>query len=725
MGWQSRGARRRDRGQAMRLAHVVALQRHFGSCWLLERIAYAAKLKTGALRRHLPARAWNNQPLAALVFTPELADPVKLLQTRRAGAIAFFFSPDDRAVYSPLLQSWDKQTSPIQSADALRRGSIRFFAQADVFCGFPPDWHANPVSQQRSPSDHHWSEMGDFDFGDIKMIWEANRFGFAYDLARAYWRTGNELYPEMFWQLVESWRESNSPQLGVNWKCGQEATFRSMAWCFALYAFLSSPATTAERVGQLVQMLAVTAARIEANINYALSQQNNHGISEAVGLWTIGLLFPELDQAATWRDRGKALLEEEGRKLIYDDGAFAQHSLNYHRLMLHDYIWALRLGDLHSTAFSSELRGRIDRAIEFLFQLQDDVSGEVPNYGHNDGALILPLNNCGYHDFRPVISAAWFLTRGVRTYGNGCWDEDMLWLFGPASLQATTQDVTRSNLRADVGGYYSIRSPEAFGFTRCGSFKHRPGHADMLHVDLWWRGRNIALDAGTLGYNLPAPWDMAFSDTAYHNTVTVDSMNQMERAGRFLWLPWLQGTMRRSELIGGMSYLEGEHDGYSHLPEPVIHRRAIISLAADVWVVLDRLESGGEHDYRLHWLLADLPYTFDPAARRLLLQTGQSSYLVQLGESSGTGDCTIVRAQGNGTRGWRSRYYGEKVPAISLAFTVKNKAATFWSIFSPQILEVTATQDILRIQKELMTTELRLSRELSANLVASIAVNGK
>ena len=120
-----------------------------------------------------------------------------------------------------------------------------------------------------------------------------------------------------------------------------------LAWCFGLYGFLDARTTTAERVAALAQMVAVSGRRIEAVLGYALSQRNNHGISEGVGLWTIGLLFPELRTAARWRDRGRQVLEDLGRALIYEDGSFAQHSVNYHRLMLHDYLWAIRLGDLH------------------------------------------------------------------------------------------------------------------------------------------------------------------------------------------------------------------------------------------------------------------------------------------------------------------------------------------------------------------------------------------
>ena len=73
--------------------------------------------------------------------------------------------------------------------------------------------------------------------GDLKFIWEPGRFASAYNLARAYWAIGDDSYAETFWQLIESWEQSNPPNHGAHWKCGQETSLRIMAWCFALYAF--------------------------------------------------------------------------------------------------------------------------------------------------------------------------------------------------------------------------------------------------------------------------------------------------------------------------------------------------------------------------------------------------------------------------------------------------------------------------------------------------------
>ena len=139
------------------------------------------------------------------------------------------------------------------------------------------------------------------DLNEKQMTQLRMRFGFVFQLVRAYWRIGDESLAEYFWQLVEDWRAHNPPQAGVNWKCGQEASLRVMAWCFGLWGFAEAAASSAERIARLAQMLAVSGQRISSNLRYALSQRNNHGISEAAGLWTLGTLFPELRQAAGWR----------------------------------------------------------------------------------------------------------------------------------------------------------------------------------------------------------------------------------------------------------------------------------------------------------------------------------------------------------------------------------------------------------------------------------------
>lgn len=709
-----------------RAERVSQLTRALGPTWLLQRAGYALQLRSGWIQKKLPATAWTAQPLANALSDAALAEPAAYLDYRRAKAPRFFFAPGDREKYATQLKQWDGERNPVAEIEQFMRGQFTYFNRTVGEVGFPPAWNANPFTGKSTPSDRHWSRIGDFGHGDIKIVWEPNRFGFAYTLVRAYWRTGDEGYAEQFWQLIEDWQTHNPPQQGVNWKCGQEASLRVMAWCFGLYGFLNSAATTAARVAMLAQMIALSGQRIAANLNYALSQRNNHGISEGLGLWTIGVLFPELSQAAKWRETGRRVLEAEGRDLVYDDGSFAQHSVVYHRLMLHDYLWALRLGDVLEQPFSAELKSRIGKAGEFLYQIQDETSGQVPLYGQTDGALILPLNNCGYPDFRPVIQAIHYLSNGTRCYESGAWDEDLLWLFGADALISPIKATPREDLAAKVGGYYILRSPQGFAFTRCvSSFRHRPGQADVLHVDIWWRGQNVACDSGTYSYNAPDPWNNSFGQTSYHNTITVDGKNQMEQAGKFLWLPWLQGRVRfsaRSE-AGALDYWEGEHNGYERLAAPTSHRRAVVRLGDEHWLIMDAVRSAESHDFRLHWLLPDGPHQWNESGQ-IALTTPAGDYHVQAATMTGEASYSLVRADENSPRGWRSPFYGYREAALSLDVTQKSSECKFWTILGPQSCQVKVSAGVMKIEAATWQATVQCGTRADEPMVTSVEMRG-
>jgi len=672
-----------------------------GLKWLTFRLSYEARRRLGFLRRQLPGKEWHACPLSHYLNDSTLANPSTYFDYRLKKAPPFFFSWSQRNDYSSRFPQWDSESaSPTAYAAGVDQGLFIFFEHQRIQTSFPPQWHTNPFTGQNIPSGKHWTEIDDFACGDIKMIWELSRFAFVYALVRAFWRTGDQKYAETFWHLVEDWREKNPPNWGANWKCGQEVAFRVMAWCFGLYGFFRADSTNAHRMTALSQMISVSGERIEGNIRYALNQRNNHGISEAVGLLTIGLLFPEFRKATSWREMGKRLLEEQGKSLIYEDGAFSQHSFNYQRLMLHDYLWALRLGDLNGHGFSDQLKARVRKSADFIHQLQDAATGQVPNYGQNDGALVLPLNNCGPVDFRPVVQAANYYFTGKRCFEAGSWDEDLLWLYGADSLLAPVVAKPRYDLQATQGGYYTLRSETGFVFVRCATLRDRPSQADMLHVDLWLRGKNLALDPGTYSYNAPQPWNNPLAHTTFHNTVTVDGRDQMDRIGRFLWFPWLKGTLRcmQRSTTGLSSYWEGSHDGYRRLSSPVSHRRGILQLNREGWLIMDCLSSSKHHRYRLHWLFPDLEHHWNEGQGLLSIATDAGPYHIRTQNLHRKGCYSLVRGHENSPRGWRAPGYSCREPALSLDLTVEAREVLFWTLFSFDPCDVTRMGDCMTLE---------------------------
>jgi len=671
-----------------KLRAFASLYRELGPCWTLFRLAYAFRLRTGLIRIQMPMGEWD--------------DYKGHITNKPAGRELRWLSGEaDRNQQVP----WKPQIA-IDDANRLLNGELKYFSHQFIQTGFPPKWNKDYVTDIELDSTKHWSQISDdhlvarspkgdesisYKHTDIKFVWEPNRFTFVYTLVCAYAASQDEKYAEAFWTLIEDWAQHNPPNMSPNWMDGQEIAIRLTAWTFGYHTFLNSQSTTHERKEKFILYIAAQAERIYKNIGYAISTRSNHTISEAFGLWMVGLLFTELKHATKYLSLGKQLLEQEAANQIFPDGSYSMYSINYHRFILHIYLYAIRLGEINNSSFSTQLINSVTKSIEYLACLINPETGDMPLYGSNDGALFLPLTSCDFTDYRPLLQLGWFITKGEFLFEPGPWDDDIYWICGESltarhatfaphtSAGETTREENKnlSELRALIGasfpngGMYLLRSSNSQAFIRCTDFTSRPSHADQLHLDLWIHGHNLAIDAGTFLYSGEGHWRNGLAHTSGHNTVTVDNKDQMTMLSRFTWTNWSNGKV----LKHNKNIWQGEHDGYN----PVSHQRKVIALREDHWLVIDKLSANESHHYALHWLLNDYPFEYNGDS--ILLSLEEMKYKLQIGMLNGNGELSIVRADPVSTRGWRSLYYGHKEPAISVMLEANLSNVTFWSFF--------------------------------------------
>jgi hypothetical protein len=182
-------------------------------------------------------------------------------------------------------------------------------------------------------------------------------------------------------------------------------------------------------------------------------------------------------------------------------------------------------------------------------------------------------------------------------------------------------------------------------------------------------------------------------------------------------------THRRSA-AGHLSFFEGEHDGYDRLNPPAIHRRAILRVG-EQWLVLDRLTSAAEHQYRLHWLLMDAPHEWDKSESRVKLTTPAGYYYVQAGSSASASEFSIVRADESSARGWRAPYYNYREPALSLELMTRASSVRFWTVLGPEPCDVTAGADALQLRGEQWLANASLTMDdWGGSLVGSVRLSG-
>jgi hypothetical protein len=320
----------------------------------------------------------------------------------------------------------------------------------------------------------------------------------------------------------------------------------------------------------------------------------------------------------------------------------------------------------------------VRRSVHWLLSLMDSESGRTPNLGANDGAYIFPLTICPFDDYRPVLHAA---ARLFLDYDlpHGSWDEMSLW-FG-----TRTGSPRRIALPRYLGD--QLYGKDSWAYLRTAQFTTRPSHADQLHLDLWWRGLNVAQDAGTYLYNAPPPWDNSLAATSVHNTVVINGHDQMTRAGRFLYLDWVN-AYRVSLPVKDSTELQrvrGRYRGGGYC-----HTRIVSVCDDDRWLVEDEILplrmpwDKKPLTCRLHWLLPDWKWEIEDKESGVYLRLTSPHGLVELAivHSPSTCPCTFSLVHqgellaGSGSpgpsRGWASPDYGIKIPALSLAIETES-----------------------------------------------------
>ncbi len=494
-----------------------------------------------------------------------------------------------------------------RTSDALPSGP--FFYDKEVTCRhafkpvegwkdtIPPDWHLNLKTGVRANANKPWWQLSDFDIelGDIKCVWEASRFDWVLAFAERY-TSGDEQALVRLNEWLADWCQKNPTYLGANWKCGQEAAIRILH--LAMAALLLEQVL--EPSNALIQLIHAHVKRILPTLQYAMSQDNNHGTSEAAALFIAGswLAHCKVPTGARLEKIGRYWLENRLKKLVGVNGSFSQYSVNYHRLFL-DTLCMVELWrkafDLPQ--FSGHFQDKARLATNWLFAMVDEQSGDAPNLGAHDGALLLPLVACDSRDFRPSVQTAMVLFNKSRAYAKtGHWDAVLAW-FNVALPKQTVQPAESQLF--DDGGFAVLRTDEAMALVRYPRFCFRPSQADALHVDLWRAGANLLRDAGTYGYHVAPEWLNYFPGTKAHNTIQFDDRDQMPRLGRFLFGDWL-----KTEAV---EPIEASHQGInfsaSYTDAKQCYHKRQVTLSDEALTVFDFVR-GFRHKAILRWRLS-------------------------------------------------------------------------------------------------------------------------
>lgn len=485
----------------------------------------------------------------------------------------------------------------------------------------PQEWRTHPGTGHSFGDASWWTVPHLGSAGDIKDVWEPGRFGWVYDLVRGWLVTGDTRYVDAFHRRFDSWRASSPPFRGPHWGCGQETAIRAAA---LLYAEANLPP-----VEGIAQTLAASGERIADAIGYAVSQHNNHSLSEAAGLVCLGVRFRGAHpEAERWLRSGRRWLARLIPEQFAPDGWYVQHSFTYLRLALDQCVVAERALRSAGLALPDDAVTRLKAGVALLLAVMEGETGTVPNHGANDGAFVHPVTTAGFRDFRPALTAACATWRIPLPDDVPADPEALAWL----GLDAPPSAPARGDgVWSGTSGWAAARVGKARVFLRAGRYTSRPSHMDPLHLDVSFGGREVVVDAGTFAYNAPPPWKNGLTGARVHNGPVLDGREPGVRGPRFLWYIWPEADMLSAEFHGETATLVAKVPGRI--------RRTVRVTAGEV-TVEDRIHPGAAREATVGWLLhPDAP----AGAVRV----------------DGPGE--VIEAVEGDTAGWYSPAYGERI----------------------------------------------------------------
>ena len=299
------------------------------------------------------------------------------------------------------------------------------------------DWHRDFKSGDRWNPQVFYTDTAIIkgNGSDIKVPWELSRFQHLPTLGKAYWLAGNEKYAREFVDEIEDWIESNPPMYGVNWTTTMGIAIRAVNWIWGYYFFKDSQEVSDEFLVKFLKSIFIHGRHIRSNLERSLLRgiNNNHYLSDIVGLVYLGVMFPEFKEARKWREFGIKELVNAMKKQVYLDGVNYDGSMSYHRLVTELFLSATLLCLKNGINLPQWYMNRLEKMIDFIMYYTKP-DGTTPQIGDNDDGglhIIANYGNWNRLDHRYLLSiGAVLFKRSDFKQAAGGFHEEAFWLLG-------------------------------------------------------------------------------------------------------------------------------------------------------------------------------------------------------------------------------------------------------------------------------------------------------
>lgn len=534
----------------------------------------------------------------------------------------FFFSTDDgseRLERADLLRKClpDEADAILREAHEICEHRFRLLGYENL--RFAPDsgnlskeidWHLDPVHGKRSPL-VPWFKIPFLDFavvGDHKVTWELNRHQHLVTLAKARLLSGDGKYSRELIAQWRNWMKANPYPLGINWGSTLEVAFRSLSWIW-VDQMLTGASDCDEFRAELAPALAFHGRYIERYLSTYFSP-NTHLLGEAVALFFLGTLYPQMPRSKRWKRSGWQIVQHEAGRQVRPDGVYFEQSLHYHVYALDFFLYARLLAARNGIEIPSSYDSVLERMLSVVEALAQ--AGPPEGFGDDDGGRLWnPRRNRTEHTTDPLALGAVIYS---KDFSAARLTEEAIWLLGTQAIDKLSNPrglITSRSIAFSDGGVYVLADSQPFpqvmvvdaGPQGVGRSGH--GHADALSLRLTMDGRRWLVDSGSNVYISKDATDRdTFRGTGAHNTLRVDGVDQAVAGEPFSWTQ-IPTTQVENWTVGKtFTYFVGSHNGFARLTDPVVHRRHVLNIAAGMWLVRDVVLGKTEHELEIRWHFA-------------------------------------------------------------------------------------------------------------------------
>ncbi len=442
---------------------------------------------------------------------------------------------------------------------------------------------------------------------DPRPLWELNRFQHTAILGGAYWAKKDERYAVTFRRHVESWLDQNPYGRGPHWLHAQEAALRAISFTWGWVFFAQS-----RSLDDVFRLRLLEAIHLHARfVARTLSDgpvTHNHLVTEACALTLLAEAFPEFRGAGYWRRTGRELVQRELVRQVDREGIHAELAPGYHLFVLESFLQLAAFWRANHTPLTPEFEKRlIAMAAASRSLLKND--GSLWRIGDIDDARALRLPGAISNDRRGplALAAALFNRPDLEPDGNETPEVWPLWL--AASTEMAKPAAPKSRVRPAArfrvyhfAGLVELSHGDTQLLFRAGAKEPNrhvaPNHqhADLLNIQLAYKGFTLFDDPGVFHYNPSMTDRSADRATAIHGAPQVDGHDAFEiDKQRFGVGPIPPVTLVTAWFDGFLSHMAAQYEP----PAGGLLRRDILVRPDRFVAIIDRYHPGDARDHRL------------------------------------------------------------------------------------------------------------------------------